>query len=136
MTVIVPDGFSETSSEGLAALVGPFYRRQEDDGPCYAFRAELRHTNVFKTVHGGMLVTFIDEIMGIAAWQAIGCHPCATISLTSDFIAAPSVGDWIEGRARLIRSTRSLVFMQGTLTVREAVVLSANGIWKTLGRPV
>lgn len=132
MTMVVPDGFTETYSEGLAALVGPFYRRQEDDGLCYAFRVEDRHTNVFKTVHGGMLVTIIDEVMGTAAWEAIGRRRCATISLTSEFIDAPSVGDWIEGRAKMIRSTRSLVFMQGTLTVGGAIVLSANGIWKCL----
>lgn len=132
MTMAVPEGFVEMGSEGLTALAGPFFRRSEDKGPCYGFRAEDRHTNVSKTVHGGMLMTFIDEIMGITAWEAIDRQPCATISLTSEFISAPTVGDWIEGRAELIRSTRSLVFVHGTLTVRSTIVLSANGVWKRL----
>jgi hypothetical protein len=34
---------------------------------------------------------------------------------------------------RVVRRTRSLIFMSGELVVGDRVVATANGVWKTLG---
>jgi acyl-coenzyme A thioesterase PaaI-like protein len=50
------------------------------------------------------------------------------------FIDAVQVGEFVECRAKVVRRTRSLVFMSGELVVGARAVATANGVWKTLGK--
>ena len=117
----------------FSALIGPFWARREDAGWTYAFRAEPRHANPRGVIHGGMLMSFADQALSLLAWEAAGRRPCATVGLNNQFIAAAKPGDWIVARGRVVRRTRSLVFMQGILSVNDGEILSADGIWKLLG---
>lgn len=117
----------------FTALIGPFWARRENASWTYAFRAEPRHANTRGVIHGGMLMSFADQALSLLAWEAAGRQPCATVGLNNQFIAAAKPGDWIVARGRVVRRTRSLVFMQGTLSVNDGEILSADGIWKLLG---
>ena len=73
--------------------------------------------------------------------QPTGCkaarlqgRPQATVQLDVHFIDAVQVGEFVECRAKVVRRTRSLVFMAAELVVGERVVATANGVWKTLGK--
>ena len=86
MTIDIPTGFvpvgASSGSENFESLVGPLYQRQ--DAPAniaiWGFRAERRHCNPFGIVHGGMLTTFADTMMGSLVFHAIAGAPCATIA--------------------------------------------------------
>lgn len=119
---------------GFEELVGPLYWRRDDGGAVrYGFRAAARHANPRGVVHGGMLMSFADYVLGSTVWVAVEKRPCATASLNCDFLAAAQVGDWIEGEAAVTRRGASLVFVQATLRTEEREVLTANGVWKILG---
>ncbi|WP_374634103.1 PaaI family thioesterase [Ferrovibrio sp.] len=122
------------SDSGFTNLIGPFWSRSEATGWAYGFLAGPHHANGLGVIHGGMLMTFIDQSLGRLAWEAIGRAPCVTAGLNTHFIAGARPGDWVEARGRVVRKTRSLVFMQGALTVNDASVLTAEGIWKILGQ--
>jgi acyl-coenzyme A thioesterase PaaI-like protein len=64
--------------------------------------------------------------------DSIGRKLCATIQLNTQFIAAVQIGDFVEGRAEIVRGTRSLVFVRGMLTVGERAVATIDGICKVL----
>lgn len=127
-------GWTKRRSQGpFTQLVGPVWIRREAGGSACAFLAEERHTNARGVVHGGMLMSFADHMLGWLVWDAVEKNACATVSLNNQFIAAAKPGDWIEMRGRIVRQTRSLVFVQGTMTVGERIVLTSEGIWKVLG---
>lgn len=135
MTSAPPEGFIPIDEPpGFDAMVGPYYRKQTDDGPVHGVLAEARHLNPGGVIHGGMLMTFIDRTLGALVWHAIGGRPCATVSLNTDFLAPARPGDWIECRGQVTRQTRALVFVRGELTTGDRTLMTASGIWKKLGQ--
>ena len=116
----------------FAYFVGPVLERLEDGKRAFAFRANQRHANDRGVVHGGMLVTFADQAFGEMVLDSVGRKLCATIQLNTHFIAAVQIGDFVEGRAEMVRVTRSLVFVRGMLAVGDRTVAAIDGIWKVL----
>lgn len=132
----VPAGFVPCGiADGrFAEAVGPLYIR-EGEPVRFGFRAESRHGNVRETVHGGMLMTLADQVLGLTVMQAVGLDtPVVTVSLHCDFVSAAKPGDWIEGEATVTQITRTLIFVRGSLSHHGGVVLSAAGVWKRLRR--
>ncbi|MBX6369120.1 MAG: PaaI family thioesterase [Rhodospirillales bacterium] len=106
--------------------------RRGEDGPVFGFIAEAKHANVRGVVHGGMLMTFADEALGRTVAEAVGDRPLATIQLDTHFLAPARLGDFVEARARVTRRTRSVVFVEGVLAIKEHTIARAHGIWKVL----
>ncbi len=131
-------GWETLSSWGaFTEMIGPIWEHRGDSGSArtvaYGFRAEPRHMNRRDVMHGGMLMSFADSVLGNTVFGAVQA-PIATISLNSDFIGVVVAGDWVEVRPQITRQGRSLVFIRGTLTVGDKAVMTADGIWKVLGR--
>jgi uncharacterized protein (TIGR00369 family) len=127
-------GWEPYRDEGFIGLVGPFWTRMSGDSHRYAFMAERKHHNRRGVVQGGMLMTFADRSMGMTCWYANERQPQATVQLDVHFMDAVRIGEFVEARCRVVRRTRSLVFMAGELVVGDRVVATANGVWKTLGK--
>ena len=90
----VPSGFKPFPvTGGFDQARGMIYRHGTGSGPTFGFRATERHGNLNNVIHGGMLMTFADNIMGLIAEEASGRYT-ATISLNVDFVAstAPMAG--------------------------------------------
>ena len=116
--------------DGMVAMVGPFWMKAEGGGAVYGFRAEKRHLNRQGAVHGGMIMTFADNSLGMASWMANGGRGQVTIQLDTQFIDAVKEGDFVEAHCKVVRQTRSLMFMAATLTVGPRIVATATGVWK------
>ncbi|GAC1348268.1 MAG: PaaI family thioesterase [Acetobacteraceae bacterium] len=127
----VPDGWVRVTSKAFGTLVGPFYRPPGDERRC-GFVADERHGNKRGVVHGGMIATAFDVALGNASWAAAGQKPSATVQLNVHFIGALKLGEFATIEAEVIRTTRSLVFLRGVMTVGERVVATADGVWKIL----
>lgn len=119
--------------DGFPTLVGPFWSKKGDAGWTYGLLAEERHSNAHGIVHGGMLVTFLDQILGITCWEAAKRDPVVTIQLNTHFVSAARAGEFIEARAEAVRATRSVVFVRGQLSLGERIIATADGVWKRLG---
>ncbi len=119
---------------GFVGLIGPWWQRPKGDSFEYGFLAESKHHNRRGVVQGGMLMTFADRSLGMTCWYANEKQPQATVQLDVHFIDAVQIGEFVECRCRVVRRTRSLVFMTGDLVVGDRVVATANGVWKTLGK--
>ena len=135
-------GWQPYPGEGFIGLVGPFWSRPKKsdkktdlgDSFEYAFVAQDKHHNRRGVVQGGMLMTFADRSLGMTAWYANEQKPQATVHLDVHFVDAVHVGEFVEARCKVVRRTRSLIFMSAELVVGERVVGTANGVWKTLGK--
>jgi acyl-coenzyme A thioesterase PaaI-like protein len=128
-------GWEAYTDEGYIGLIGPFWQRFDDgDTPRYAFLAAKKHHNRRGVVQGGMLMTFADRSLGMTAWYANQQQPQATVHLDVHFVDAVQIGEFVEMHGKVVRRTRSLIFMSGELMVGDRVVATANGVWKTLGK--
>jgi acyl-coenzyme A thioesterase PaaI-like protein len=127
------EGWEAYSDDGFIGLVGPFWHKFEGDTPRFVFRVEPKHHNRRNVLQGGMLMTFADRSMGMTCWYANGKRPQATVHLDVHFVDAVQIGEWVEAHCKVVRRTRSLIFMSAELMVGDRVVGTANGVWKTLG---
>ena len=134
----IPAGFhAREFGAGFIAVNGPLYARRDEAGFRLGFRVEARHCNLMGICHGGMMATFCDMLLPISAHvlsDEIGKRFLPTINLQIDYLAPAPLGAWVEGEAQLLRSTRSLVFMQGLVRADGASVARVSGIFK-IGPP-
>lgn len=126
-------GWKRLPAEGYPATIGPFLARRQGATWRYGFTVEARHLNMGGVTHGGMLMSFADDVLGMTVWEAAGRRPCTTVQLSTQFVAPARLGEFVEGVAEVLRTTRSLVFVRGLVAVGERAVVHADGVWKILG---
>ena len=83
--------------------------------------------------HGGMLATFADMLLPIGAVTLVPeLHNrfLPTVSLQLDFMSPARLGDWVEGEMQVLRTTRTMVFMQGLVRSGGVVALRCSGVFK------
>ena len=100
----------------------------------YEFKSTVNknHLNAAKITHGGYIAALIDAGAGTAAHRSANNAPCVTISLDLKFIGASKIGDEIIGKAKILKKTKSLVFLFCELNLNNKIIASASGIWKIL----
>lgn len=96
----------------------------------FCFIAAAHHMNASGTVHGGMLMSFIDVSMSRTTRLVTGAKRTATVSLTTDFVGPGRLGDVIQSRVRISRRTRSMLFLSAEIFTADRVLGVANGLWK------
>jgi acyl-coenzyme A thioesterase PaaI-like protein len=126
-------GWKPVPARDYPAMIGPFLARHAGEGWEYAFLPEQRHLNIGGVVHGGMLMSFVDDVLGMTVWEAAGRKPVTTVQLNNHFISPGKLGELIIGRGEVLRATRSVVFIRGMLTQGDKVLTHADGVWKILG---
>lgn len=128
------NGWEPHSDAGFIGLVGPLWQRRDGDRWTLGLVTQPKHHNRRGVVQGGVLMTFADRALGMAAWQETGHQPQATIQLDVQFVETVKIGEFVEAQCEVVRRTRSVIFMRGTLVVGSHLVATANGIWKILSR--
>jgi uncharacterized protein (TIGR00369 family) len=130
----IPEGFKlRHYGDGFIAANGPLYLKKLERGIALGFRVERRHCNPMGICHGGMIATFCDMLLPISAHylsQDLGRRFLPTISLQIDYLAPSKLGAWVQGEAQLLRSTRSMVFMQGLVSADGEAVARVSGVFK------
>lgn len=127
------DGFRPHRDDGFLGYVGPIWERVDEEGVTLAFQATQKHANLRGVVHGGMLMTLADRLLGMLGRMRNENRHQATVQMDVHFFAPARIGDVVTGRARILQDTRSLFFIEGDLFVGDTRVLSARGVWKKLG---
>ena len=100
----------------------------------YEFIVEVKemHLNTGKIAHGGFLSTIADTGMGTAAHKIAGDKRCVTINLDIKFISAGQLGDKLKGDVKILKKTKTLVFINCEISNDKEIVVSASGTWKIL----
>jgi len=130
----VPPGFVPTRMGGeFVRTNGPLYLRTVDGRAQLGFRVERRHTNPAGTCHGGMLASFCDMLLPVCAHQqaeVVARRFLPTVGLQVDFLAPTPLGAWVQGEGEVLRTTATLVFVQGLVTADGVPVARTSGIFK------
>ena len=100
----------------------------------YEFKTTINenHLNAIGITHGGFICSLIDAGVGTAAHRCAGQAPCVTVSLDLKFIATTKIGDEIVGFTKILKKTKSMVFLICHLKSKDKIIASASGIWKIL----
>ena len=100
----------------------------------YEFKTKINenHLNAANITHGGYLSALIDAGSGTAAHRCVGNAPCVTISLDLKFIGTSKLNDEIFGYVKILKKTKTLVFLFCELKCNDKIITSATGVWKIL----
>ena len=100
----------------------------------YEFKSIIteNHLNAAGITHGGYLSALVDAGAGTAAHRSADNAPCVTISLDLKFIGTSKVGDEIVGNVKILKKTKTLVFIFCELRCNNKIITSASGVWKIL----
>lgn len=132
----IPEGFGpmpRTSS--FLDLVGPLHCRPEGAGLLLGIRVETRHANSRGIAHGGLLTTLADLALGYNCARMLGPdRHLATVSITIDFAAVASIGDWLLARCDVQQTGRRLAFANCYLSVEQRRIARASGIFSVIDR--
>ena len=132
-----PPGYRASEPRGpFSRVSGPFYDRPVETGAARGFRVLPQHCNALGIAHGGLLLTFADELLARAATRATDAR-ALTFRLQADFVSMAREGDWIDGVAYVTRLTEKEAFVEGRLIAGERTVLCASGVFKLMqGRKI
>ena len=100
----------------------------------YEFKSTINenHLNAAGITHGGYLSALVDAGAGTAAHRSAENSPCVTISLDLKFIGASKIGDEINGNVKILKKTKTLIFLFCELRCNNKIITSASGVWKIL----
>jgi len=126
------DGWKIVDTSGFLHLVGPLWQRLVDGKHEYALITEDKHHNRSGLVQGGVLMTFADRTCGMTARYVSGKPKLATVQLDTHFVEAGKIGEILVSKPRVVRSTRSLIFITTEVTVDRRCIAMASGVFKIL----
>ena len=132
-TNAIPDSYStDPGFDPAEDHTGPFYYFETSEGFDCLFIPKAKNCNVNGLVHGGVLMTFADFSLCMAATNHYREESCSTISFSSEFVSAASRGELIRCLPKVIRKTGSLVFVSGELESNGYVVMTFSAVVKRL----
>ncbi|MDX1694037.1 MAG: PaaI family thioesterase [Ketobacteraceae bacterium] len=138
--ISIPDGFIEGSFTPFSNHVGPLYYKRETDAegtPVGWVGMPFRNIHVGgnNRGHGGVLLTLLDEAMGMNAAICRGDSPVVTLSLQTSFLAATEPGHFLMATGTVTQASKSVAFVEGKAWCGDQLVGTANGVWKYLRKP-
>ncbi len=130
MDDLVAAGWKPIRPGAFNVLIGPILHHRDGDTVRFCFRVAPKHDNTGGRTHGGMIMAFCDEVLGLTAHMRRPDDRLFTIGFDCQFIDSSGVGDLVEIEPRVTRETSSLMFLRGDCMVGGRVIASCTGIWK------
>ena len=119
-------------TEPFEDFVGPFfYKRNTENNHISAFECKKHHLNAMGTLHGGMIMSFIDYTMFVICLDSIREQSFVTVSCSTEFLN-PSISDKIiYGDGEITQETKSMIFIKGRIFNKKNINISTfSGILK------
>ena len=111
-------------------VMGPMRVRREPDGKVRTrMDPERRHTNLADNLHGGTILALIDVALFSTSrvYGLIEAGTSVTLDLSVQFIGAGKPGIPLDAVGELLKETRRLLFLRGTIEQGEALVAAWSG---------
>ncbi len=123
----------DETKKGFMQNIGSLSFKKIDEKN-FEFRIKVLENclNTGGIAHGGFIATIADTGMGNAAHIAAGNKRCVTINLDIKFISAGKLNEELLGKVKVLKKTRTLVFITSEIFGSEKIVATASGTWKIL----
>ena len=96
------NGWERVRGHNFGELVGPIWRKGD---ALFGIVTADKHRNHRGIVHGGLLMTFADQAMGMTGRRKTGEKPHATIELNMQFVGGVKVGIFLLSASSRVRSS-------------------------------
>jgi acyl-coenzyme A thioesterase PaaI-like protein len=127
------DGWRRLPTRAFSAAIGPTWVRGEAGAREVALVTGAQHANDHMgMVHGGVLMTFADIALGVAAADTMELPAMATVQLNFHFTAAAPMGVLLTCRPEAVRKTSQLIFVRGVFEAGGKTVGMADAMFKVL----
>jgi len=125
--------YMDETKKGFMQNIGSLSFKKIDEKN-FEFRIKVLENclNTGGIAHGGFIATIADTGMGNAAHIAAGNKRCVTINLDIKFISAGKLNEELLGKVKVLKKTRTLVFITSEIFGSEKIVATASGTWKIL----
>jgi uncharacterized protein (TIGR00369 family) len=121
-------------TRGFLGLIGPVWELRDGLEIRLALTLCEKHENLRGVAQGGVLMTLADRALGMASRLHNDFAPQATVQLGVQFVSPAQIGETVIAHPRLVRKTRRMMFLDGTLTAGDRIVATASGVWVSLDR--
>ena len=123
----------DETKKGFMQSIGDLSFRKIDETHFeYSIKILENFLNTGGIAHGGFIATIADTGMGNAAHIAAGNTRCVTINLDIKFISAGKLNEKLIGKVKVLKRTKSLVFISSEIFSSEKIIATASGTWKIL----
>ena len=123
----------DETKKGFMQNIGDLsFRKINETNFEYSIKISEKFLNTGGIAHGGFIATIADTGMGNAAHIAAGNKRCVTINLDIKFISAGKLNDKLIGKVKVLKKTKTLVFISCEIFASEKIVATASGTWKIL----
>ena len=123
----------DETKKGFMQNIGDLSFKKIDE-KTFEFNIKIleNYLNTGGIAHGGFIATIADTGMGNAAHISAGNKRCVTINLDIKFISAGKLNEELIGRVKVLKRTKTLVFISSEIFSSERIVATASGTWKIL----
>ncbi len=123
----------DESKKGFMKYLGGISFKEIDERN-FEFSSKIQdvHLNTGGIAHGGYLATIADAGMGTAAHIIAAGKRCVTINLDTKFISAGKLGNLLIGKVKILKKTKTLIFITCEINGPDEIIAHANGTWKIL----
>ncbi|KAI8038974.1 acyl-coenzyme A thioesterase 13-like [Drosophila gunungcola] len=116
-----------TKSTGFESRLHKIQILDGGDGACTAeLKVDQDHVNWYKTLHGGYIMTLVDNITTYALMSK-PCHPGVSVDVNLSFLNGAKLGDDVVIQDNLSRVGKYLAFIDCTLKHKKDDTLIAKG---------
>ena len=129
---MIKKSMDETNKGFMKHLGGLDLKKIDEANYEFTVKVQSMHLNTGNIAHGGFLSTIADTGMGTAAHRVAGDRRCVTINLDIKFISAGMLDDILKGTVKVLKKTKTLVFINCIVSNTKGPVISASGTWKIL----
>ncbi len=123
-----------TSPVGEDAPIGIRYYKRPDGALVALAGFGPRAEGPPNHVHGGAILTVLDEVLGAAAWMA--GHPVLTARLNAQFRHPVHLGTTFVVEPRIVDARHGLVRVRGELRDETKIYAEAQGVFMRLEKNI
>ncbi len=123
----------DETKKGFMQNIGDLsFKKIDENNFEFSIKVLENFLNTGGIAHGGFLATIADTGMGNAAHIAAGNKRCVTINLDIKFISAGKLNEILIGKVKVLKRTKTLVFISSEIFSSEKIIATASGTWKIL----
>jgi uncharacterized protein (TIGR00369 family) len=135
----IPEGFApHVRKSPVTDPWEPLYARRGPERVELGVRLARAHCNSRGFIHGGVIAALADNAMGLslgAALEARDAKPAGgavTVGLSVDYVGAGQIGQWLTVSPRVVKTGRTIGFVDALITADEEVIARANATFRVL----
>ena len=136
MTQNIPSGFTpHTRKSAFTAPWEPLFSKREEAQARLGTYLREAHCNSRGLVHGGFVSAIADNAMGLSCALVLRgdgreVRSLVTISQSTDFLGMGKVGEWFETDSTVLKTSRSMGFVNCLLTADGRPVARSSATFK------